>query len=371
MKHKIVLLTISFLIVFSCEKNEISDNHQKLKLQDNIETINGVLIFKNSTILKQTLNVVLKMSFEEYNSWTRENNFISLQLIYHDIIKAEEIIDEPYESLSELERLNIDPPPEHSELYFKYLDEGLIKEVTDKEDGSIYYELNSSCPSLSPILNQQGIYVVGDTIIQCTSNSVKEWINGDVNNLDKLIKTEKLTEDIKIWILQESGLKSTFNPNPITSGWTYKDSKIRIKLDVYFETWQYLGDGTIWKYKHYVNVKSQKRNWRGKWKYNTTDMFIKGKWDGRIDYEDPEYLYTRWKYFSATYHPSYYPSYYHIIASDFYSSISILYGIIGPYPTTWNILYTVNGERVRILNISIYHLNWEAIGHGDAKATIP
>ena len=42
MKHKIVLLTISFLIVFSCEKNEINDNHQKLKLQDNIETINGV-----------------------------------------------------------------------------------------------------------------------------------------------------------------------------------------------------------------------------------------------------------------------------------------------------------------------------------------
>ena len=210
------------------------------------------------------------------------------------------------------------------------------------------------------------VYVPMDMV-----EEVKEWINGDINNLDKLIKTEKLTEDIKIWILQESGLKSTFNPNPITSGWTYKDSKIRIKLDVYFETWQYLGDGTIWKYKHYVNVKSQKRNWRGKWKYNTTDMFIKGKWDGRIDYEDPEYLYTRWKYFSATYHPSYYPSYYHIIASDFYSSISILYGIIGPYPTTWNILYTVNGERVRILNISIYHLNWEAIGHGDAKATIP
>jgi hypothetical protein len=58
-------------------------------------------------------------------------------------------------------------------------------------------------------------------------------------------------------------------------------------------------------------------------------------------------------------------------ASDLYSNNSIFDGSVSPYPTTWSLSYYTGGQYVEILDVSVYDLHWEAIGHGDALATIP
>jgi hypothetical protein len=41
--------------------------------------------------------------------------------------------------------------------------------------------------------------------------------------------------------------------------WAYSGEIRRIRINEYFETWQYLSDSTVWNYVHYINVKSRKR----------------------------------------------------------------------------------------------------------------
>jgi|GEM_PF-2451295 len=373
-KYIALLLSIILITILSCEK-EITDNDMNLNpdpllTSGDIQVVNGILVFKNDFVLNETLNKIAAMSIDEYNEWIGHYGFLSLQSIYHEIINEEDKLDNQFETTLVLS--TAPQEVQHSYLYMKYLSMGLIREIIDKQDNSKYYELNISFPWLSSILNIDGIFMVGKSIYQCAPDLIKIWENGNVNSLELLKKVTQETNDIKFVIKEKTqSEKSTFSPNPVTSGWVYKEGIRRIRIDVYFETWQYLGDGTVWKYEHYYNVKSQKKNFWGNWKYNWTDMSIKGSWDGDFDYSDPSNpLWIRQYYFSAVY-PSNYPLYYHIYASDLYSSHDIFDGSVEPYPTTWSLSYYIGGQYVKIWDVSLYNLNWEAIGHVDAVATIP
>jgi hypothetical protein len=369
MKHIITVIIIVLIpTLFSCEKNENKITPDKND-QSTIEVKNGILVFNNSNTLASTLKEIEEMTPDEYMVWMQKNNFVSLQSIYNEILKAEEKVDESNQNLYEAEMIKTAPPVQHSELYFKYLDMGLIRKVIDKENQLDSYELNTSFPAFAPILSPQGIYMVGDTIIYCGSDTLKYWIHGDINNLEKLISTSEVSPDFEIWTAQNT-LKSTFSPNPRKSPYGMHGSDDRIYIWYYFTTWQYLGNGTVWKYSHYINVKSESKNWLGTWKYSATDMYIKGSWEGNLKYENPVYLNTLYYYFSAVFHPSYYPGYYHNWAKDLYCSISLFDGTISPYPTEWQVSYAVGGQNAKILDLSISTTSWEVIGHIDAVARL-
>jgi hypothetical protein len=366
MKRIITLfISVLFATIIGCEKDNIN-NFSNLD-DKGIYVKNGILVFKNNIALKETLTAISEMTPQQYNCWLQENNFISLQSIFNNIVKAEESLDEPYVNLSESELSKIAPPPVHSSLYYTYLDKGLIKKIIYEADQTEGYELSTSFPALATILSPEGFYAVGDTIVYCGNEILKYWIHGDINKLNHLISAQYEKNKIEVWTLEDKSLKGTLNPNPAQSGWVTSGIR-RLFINLSFESWQYLGDGTGWKYYHYINVRSEKKNFWGNWKYNETDMYIKGNWEGYIRYENPIYLNTLYYYFSAVFHPSYYPGYYHNFGNNLYCSISLFDGTISPYPTEWSVSYSVGGQKAFIYDISISHYNWEAIGHVDVHA---
>jgi hypothetical protein len=194
------------------------------------------MAFRNDTVLNETLNKIAKMSIVEYNEWINNIGFVSLQSIYHAIIIAEDNYDNRLEK--NLESLHDYNGIRHSSLYMKYLREGLIREIYDKQVNSEYYELNTSLPWLSSILNKDGIFMVGKFVYQSSPDFLKIWENGDVNSLERFKQINQETGDIKFVIKNQSqSQKSTFDPNPATSGWAYKGDDRRIRINVYFETW--------------------------------------------------------------------------------------------------------------------------------------
>ena len=341
-----------------------------MKSENTVTNINGILRFKDYKTFNKTLDSISHLNPNEYLKWMNDLNFVSIQSKYWELINEEIEFDRRNEEIHKnngnLENLN-----DHSDLYYDLLNDGFIKETSIVEEGDIHHDLNLSAPYLSSILNLQGLYMISDTIIHVTSNSIKYWIDGDINNLEKLLKAEENSSEILIF-KKINSKKSTFNPNPKVGTTDYPDgdNRRKITLYLYFETWQYLGDGTQWKYNHYINVKSYKKNWLGQWKYNWTNMYIKGTWDGDFQYSDPINPLNVLTYYFSTVFPTNYPNTYDINASNLYSSISILDGSISPYPTTFGLSYYTGGSYRPIYDISIRDGDWEARGHVTAISTL-
>jgi hypothetical protein len=377
------IFTILFLFFFySCEKDlsyeRTGTQKTKLNLTEEVCSKNGVLIFKDSLSLKKVMNNLAFMSRKEATKWEENFDFISQRTIFENIVDAELEIDEPYEKMTEEERKNATLPPEHSQLYYEMLNYGIIKVIKDIEDPEYEsYDFSVCLPFLTPILNKDGIFMTGNTIYQVTSKSIKQWDSGDFNNLEKLKSTTECDQNIKIISINNingtnNGLKSELSPNPLSTGWIKKGSKRRMKLEEYFKSWKYLSDGTIWRYQHYIHVRSEKKNWLGKWKLNWTDMSLRGTMEASFVYyphKDSHSITSSLDYSSQF--PSNYPSYYVSEINNFYASMSIFDGTPSPYPATWNVYYQLTpGENVEIKDIYLLHADWVAICHGDAKGTI-
>ncbi len=368
-KYKLVfsIALMATVILNSCSNDDIM-SVKPTEVQKEVKAINNILIFGNDAQLNKTLIELLDKSIEEQKQWGVEKGFTSMQTIFNDIVQDEEDLDNYYSSLSEaeqnsLDKTKIDP---HSKLYYKYLDRGVIKKVISPEDQSESYDINLADPSLSLICNEKGAFAVGDTIFQITSEYIKYWTNGDFNNLDILYNATGETDQIKLIVKKQSVLKGSISPD-LFSGWAYKGSIRRIGIFLSFTTWQYLGNGTIWKYKHNVSFKSEKKNWWGSWRLNVTDMYVKGNWSGNLRYENPINLNTQWEYFGARF-PSSGTKYWR--GNHVHISPSIITGSLGSYDSTWQIWYYSNGTKVRINDVSITDIYWEATGHVNAKAVL-
>ena len=318
------------LMTFSCEKEESSNLHisgeSEVDLQLTVDSKNGVLIFKDDAAVKTILDELSLLTREERKHWEDQLDFESQLRIFGNIVDAELAIDEPYEAMTELERQNAPAPPEHSDLYYKYLDQGMIKVIGDSDDPDYEsYDYTICFPYMASVVNADGIFIVGKTIYQLTSTSIKIWENGNIEDLQKLKTTEVSTDDITIESLN-NGEKGAFNPNPKTSNWIYDVPK-RAKLEEYFSSWQYYGDGSVWQYQHWVHVRTEKKNIWGNYKLYWTTMHLRGYTNTDFDWhypgDSPQTI-----HFYADY-PSNYPSWDIQTIYNFYSTISIFDGSIG------------------------------------------
>lgn len=113
---------------------------------------------------------------------------------------------------------------------------------------------------------------------QFSQQSKKVWRNCDFNNKEKLINTRTSSDEINVKLKLKSATVQYGDFNYDSKG------KRRIRIGVNFSSRQYFEDGTVWNYEHWIEVQSQKKNFWGKWKYNWTDMYIKGTWDYTVQY---------------------------------------------------------------------------------------
>lgn len=169
---KLVLLGMvaTVLTIFNgCQKDELvsqlADEQSQTVVKPDVYGKNGFLVFSDSRKVSQTLNSLAKMSEEERKNWEKSHFFVSQQTIFHNIVDAEIQLDAPYENISAEELKNVKQPPLHSDVYYKFLNKGIIREYTES-DGTELYDYSTCAPYLSAILDENGIFVVGDTMFQ-------------------------------------------------------------------------------------------------------------------------------------------------------------------------------------------------------------
>ena len=315
----------------SCEKKElITENNNEAELNSSVmhspEIINGILHFQDNEEFNLFMTAASEMTFEEKENYETKINFLSQQRIFEQIIAAELKLDEPYNNLTEEEISKIKVmPPRHSNIYYSYLNSGVIEECYKGTDDE-YYELSIFNPVLASVVNKDGIYSVGDTIFQITEDSEKMMTNGDFSKT-KLLKETNVTneaENITVFTFNNVEKTSYYNPTEVwkSSGGGKKGEK-RIGLKIYFQSLRvyYNPNGGDHKYRTYHNVfvKCQERNWLRKWKYKTTQVWLNGNW--RYDEKLHVYNASRNKYYPYV--------------SSLSSSVSPYTGGTAPYESYW------------------------------------
>ncbi len=365
------IVAVALTIFNGCQKSDeqvLIGAQPQAVVKPDVYSKNGFLVFSNQQELSKTLNSLAQMTEKERKLWEGKHSFTSQMSMFHNIINAELKLDEPYENMSDEELKNAIPPAEHSAIYYKSLEKGIIKEYKDS-DGSSMYDYSTCAPYLASVLNDEGIFMVGDTMYQYTPSAFKQWINCDINNKMKLVNTGESTDEISVNIQ----LKST---TVAYGSWEYDSGhKRRIRIGINFNSQQYYADGTVWKYTHWVEVQSQKKSWWGKWRYNWTDMYVKGHWDYAIDYGNPYYQEGEFNN-STGYHN--YPSTHHVYASNYKSSCSISTGTIYPYGSVMYIMTDGNRdtgsfmqEDLKVIyDVRLTDFLWEVTGHAYVYANV-
>jgi len=344
----IVATIFTLLGLLGCKKEElILENSNDIKTS--VEVSENILCFSNQKSFDSTFSLLNQMSPEELNIWETNIGFKSQQTIFNTIVKDEDEYDKSLYSLKDLS--SVKP---HSETYSDYLNKGIIKEVV-MPDSSITYDYNLMSPALACIVNEQGYFKIEDTLFFMDGEKVVKNISYKENHIKTLSSYNETNKSINIFVYKNNLKHSVSRSSGMQ---TFDGGKKSLLLSVSFNSYQYFSNGTQWKYNHTINIQAQDKNIWGKWKYVTAQMYLRGTWSGRLYYEDPVYLSTRTEPFGSI-HPSNYPAFRTFAASNFYSSMSIMNGSIGAYPTTYIVSYPA-----RIIDIMMDSFSWEAQRNG-------
>ena len=365
------LLATGLTIFNGCLKDEImlqkeDLNHQGKKVPEVFEK-NGILIFSDHNDVSAMLSMNQSMPDKERRIWENKHNFYSQLSLFNDVVIAEEQFFLPYESMSEEELSGITLTQKHSDIYSDYLVKGIIKEYVE-EDGLTSYDYSTCAPYLASILNENGIFMVADTMYQFTENAIKIWEGASIKDSYSIINNE--SDNIQIHIIKKNTdlQKGAIYPNPIYSDWAYSGSQRRIRIGLYFDVWPSSTDRKIWSYQHYVHARSEKKALFS-WNLNRTDMYILGTWDGQIEFKPIGSSSSEFHSFSSDFHD--YPTAYHVYANNFYSSMSIESGTIYAHPATMSISYTeIYPTKNEIVDVDLTDFYWQVIGHNDAIAIL-
>ncbi len=290
----------NMLVLVSCEKqSEIDLQENKDLSKYSFSVVNGFLRFESTEALVQVLDGIANINDNERENWENKVGFLSQRRIVNIIINEENRQDSINESIYKDKDIEWDDLLNlHSDAYNNYLSKGVIK-VFDKGTIDEYWDYAVFNKGFVDIINEDGLYAIGDTLYQVTENSLKAMKNADFNQAQLLVKATKPDEknDI-IFIHQESALKRT-SPGLIVSEWvelgTGKQGDKRINIGIYLSVYQYIVSSKSFYFYHDVYVQCQERNWLRQWKYKDAYIDVYGSWDVMI-YESPEYYGNSWSW---------------------------------------------------------------------------
>jgi len=174
-------------------------------------------------------------------------------------------------------------------LAFKERNQSKLKfNEMDEDDCSIDYPFATGY--FLPVLNSDGIYKAGKSIVKYTMEDQIVIADGDINKLKNL---NAFMDDEMIIVMSKLKSTSTItngihsfpedNPNGTTNSWHRKPNigGRKLKNELYIDRYLIWESGSVWKsgYYIYLNQHGQKIRW-GKWrnyrtKYSITDIKIK------------------------------------------------------------------------------------------------
>ncbi len=289
LKTVILLIAVTFVTLQSCEKKEfVKINEEKPKIAEKIYSEEGILVFENQDVFNETVNSLANLSEAERRKWEEKLGFKSIFSIYNEINDAEIALEnELYagydESLSkeELSKLGL-PVDVHTDLYNKYINKGLIKEVKDT-DGSEAFYMNTIDPVAALYTDENGLMVINDTLYQYTPTQIK-IMPGNVSDKEILMNAKSTDKGSNIYIVDFSDKSTISGYNwSKSSNWKYETSKKRYRMDISGWSWTYgPNDYDYMGSKFWPDLKAERKRW--------------GNWKRRSSYTPVKQLYATWSY---------------------------------------------------------------------------
>lgn len=277
----IFVLTIAALFT-QCSKereNNLSDevnfDAEQVVASVDVYSQNGILVFKNSDALSNYIEKHYLLSFDELTADEEKLGFLSQKRIFDIVADADSnhdrIMEEKYSHLEDKESLILRPEVIHSELYYKYVTLGVLREVKD-QDGSSYMDYCAALPEKAPVLNIDGVYAIQDTLYQITENTYKVWYNADFDNPERIIKAIESDSTVGLFVVSFNGngiqTKSTSVDPYVVAPWVVSGKNRALMSLRYKAVWNF---STSKPNIHYsINTQYQQKNWLGNWKFNGT-----------------------------------------------------------------------------------------------------
>lgn len=143
---------------FNADEKAISEQNNTVKTE--------ILVFANEEEYSAMLDKLNSMTADEYNTWLKENHFVSMKSKFDEFVNEQSKIDE---NLGEEQFKTA-----FYELGKKYSDVAILSKF---EDGSEYYAVNIANSYFERIVNTKGQLQIGKTVYSFTKSSSNELID--------------------------------------------------------------------------------------------------------------------------------------------------------------------------------------------------
>ena len=329
---------------------------------------NGILVFSTLDAYDKNYPIIFNMSNAQSRSWEKSLGFVSQRNIFNQIVDAEyAYLVAPYENLTDAQLGKMRPPKGHTSIYNKYLRSGLIIAEPDGQGGESY---TSPLPirGYLPIINEQGYFIVGNTVYQIKDKLIKEMPAAKLSKLSALNKAsaDNLANEIKVNTVVENspassakGASSSTAASacnyPLSSGWV-TSGKRRGMITVTFAKsyWNPYPHKKV-TISYNVNVKSQKKNFWGTWVYPScpNECWIDFKWTSVFDFMSTISL----GYAGSSVSPRTYSYPHPNCLNDFNTSLNPASSATAPYPSSF--IFTAP-SGLAFLDVSLKNALWHA-----------
>lgn len=329
---------------------------------------NGILAFSTVDAYDKNYPIILNMSVAQSRSWEKSIGFVSQRNIFNQIVDAEyAYLVAPYERLSSAQLGKMLRPRGHTTIYNNYLRSGLIVVEGDGEGGESY---TSPLPirGYLPIINEQGYFIVGNTVYQIKDQLIKEMPSAKISSLSVLnqASSDDLVNQIKVNNVVENSPGSNSKSAsistaalgcnfPLSSGWLTSGSRRGMITVTYTKTYWNPYPYTKVTIGYHVNVKSQKKNFWGTWVYPScpNECSVDFKWTSVFDYMSK----TTLGYAGSSMSPRTYSYPRPNCLNDFNTSLNPVTSTNAPYPSTFT--FTAP-SGLAFLDVGLKNALWHA-----------
>ncbi len=243
----------------------------------------GMLVFSTLEDLENTLGEINEAESSAVDAWESSLGFTSQRRLFNQIVSAEDAISDYYESLSsEQQQQALSQGPVHSTIFNQKFSSGLIRNVTDPSDASVYWDYATIVPENVAVLNENGLVKAGGQIYQFTnSNLIKVILDGDFSKVSQLSNyNSPSSSDASFMVVEgcpnDPGCWNTDFSR--LNGWKTPANKRRVKVEVEGNAcanWA-LSTGECAFQPHgtqcrfVVRTRAQKKNFWGNWVYSSS-----------------------------------------------------------------------------------------------------
>lgn len=278
----IAIIVIIFVLT-SCEKeNESLNTVNNFKNELGLNVKDGYLIFKDNNSFIKTVSTISDMNRRDREKWEKTIGFVSQSRLIAYLIDQESALD----SLNRIKFANGDFSNAtkydfRPELFYNLLSKQIIK-LVDQGSPEEYWDCSVYDRSSTTYINEDGIYVIADSIFQVTNQGIKSTLYSKYKSKEELISELSMRGSARR--IPKSYLKTSdlvrgeqWADWTTTGKWPSVQRRIKIGTELSFIEFLVPTQRITFSHKYYV--KCQKTNLFNSWIYDNVNVIGSGSWE--------------------------------------------------------------------------------------------